>query len=202
MFNRVTLLFFVFVASSVLAAPLPGLDNLDAQTFSDCVTGGGSVSDCFSQASAPPCNNDQLTTDLTVMTQVVQGIQAAAGAKELLPAFNDGQSITTISKAVDAANTANTAGDFATVVTQLKKAQDEVAVFENIQDQLVSLADTDLALLLNDGIDNGKICATASTNAVGPAGAAGTAVTGAKAGKAKSSKPSSAASKATGNATA
>ncbi|KAJ7603981.1 ubiquitin family-domain-containing protein [Mycena polygramma] len=207
MFNKVSLLFFVFVAG-VLAAPIPDVDdtntlaNLNAQSFSDCVAAGGDVSDCFGQASAPPCNNDQLTTDLTVMTGVLQGIKAA-GNKDPLVTFENGQALTKMINAVDAATTANTAGDFATVKTQLRNAQDQIAVFQNVVNNPFSRkrsADDDMSALLFDGVNNADVCVTASKTVAGTgaaAGASAVAKAGAKKGAATASAKAEAAATAT-----
>ncbi|KAJ6583616.1 hypothetical protein DFH09DRAFT_1076018 [Mycena vulgaris] len=96
MFNKGTLLFFALLASSVLAAPVPDFSDDD----SDAPTS---------------CNKDFITTNLADMLQMVTDIPSKTLATD-----QDGTTFAIVRTALNAANAANTAGDFATVASSLQ----------------------------------------------------------------------------------
>ncbi|KAF7365329.1 hypothetical protein MVEN_00404900 [Mycena venus] len=162
MFNKITLLFVAFVASSVLAVPIPDVSN---DIFQQCIAKGGDSFDCAQEADAPPtCNKDLITSNLADLQQTAKEIQAVGlVAPDPLAADQGGATLKTVFTALDAATKANAAGDFATVVTNLQQIVDVTDTFLSplIQDGQESGDDLDVNETASDTLSIAQLCASA-----------------------------------------
>ncbi|KAF7339202.1 hypothetical protein MVEN_01997600 [Mycena venus] len=140
MFNKATLLFFTFFASSILAVPVPGLFDNDAPTT---------------------CDKDLVTKNLAEMLQSATGIQSTND--DQLASDQDGATLTTVLSGLNAANTANTAGDFVTVASSLQTAADAINDFIGPLegDGLESFEDRLLDDEVNETLSVAQACAKA-----------------------------------------
>ncbi|KAJ7172824.1 hypothetical protein C8R43DRAFT_1119663 [Mycena crocata] len=161
MFNKVTLLFLTFVASSVLAAPVP-----NNAVFQQCLEAGKlSVFDCSQEAAAPPsCNKELITSQLADLTKNANEIKnVGLVLPDPLAADKNGATLTTVFTQLDAANAANAAGDFATVASSLQTLVDVTDDFLGplLADGLESGADLQLNQVADDTASIAKLCAAA-----------------------------------------
>ncbi|KAF7342839.1 hypothetical protein MSAN_02000000 [Mycena sanguinolenta] len=163
MFNKVALLFFAFVASTALAAPIPDVSN---DILQQCIAAGGDAFDCAQESEAPPtCNKDLITSNLATLQQTVQDIQnVGLVSPDPLAADQGGATLSTIVTALNAADTANTAGDFATVASNLQTIVDTTNTFLGplLEDGLESGDDLTVNETAEDTLTIAQLCASSS----------------------------------------
>ncbi|KAJ7660112.1 hypothetical protein DFH06DRAFT_1193799 [Mycena polygramma] len=147
MFNKSTLLFFAFVASGAVAAPLP---------FSK-------ITPNFARADASGCNATLVTDNIAQMQDVANQILSVG---LVLPdPFRqnaaDSATFDTVVSAIADADTAATAGDFATVSSKIQFVVDTTRGLLNgkIADGLESGIDLKLADLAGETETLAAACA-------------------------------------------
>ncbi|KAF8177800.1 hypothetical protein K438DRAFT_1769898 [Mycena galopus ATCC 62051] len=122
-----------------ITAPIPDASN---NIFQQCIQAGGDELDCAQQSETPTCSTGVITTNLADLQLTVNDIQhVGLVAPDPLAADQGGATLATLVTALDAASTANAAGDFATVVTSLQT--------------IINTTNTFLGPLLEDGEELG-----------------------------------------------